>query len=361
MSEHRTMKTTATTNTHILFFVASWLRGPGSVLAVVLRALPIGTLLLSVACQATDTSKGTASGQPAPSNLTIAVIPKGTSHVFWQSIHAGANQAAQELGVTVIWRWPLREDDRDAQVSEVEGFISRGVSGIVLAPLDESALVAPVAEAKRHNIPVVIFDSGLDTEDFVSQVATDNYRAGQAGAERIAQILGGQGKVGMVAVQPGAASTMLREQGFEEAIRKSYPGIQIVDKRYGMADFAKSLGVTENMLTAHPDLDALFASNESSTVGAAQALKGRKGKVQLVGFDSSPTLIEDLQAGLIDSLVVQDPFRMGYESVQAAVKKLQGGTPEKINNLPPLVVTKENLNEPAVQKQLKPDLEKYLK
>jgi len=167
--------------------------------------------------------------------------------------------------------------------------------------------------------------------------------------------------VAMVAVQPGAASTMLREQGFEETLQKSYPGIKIVDKRFGMADFAKSLGVAENILTAHPDLDALFASNESSTVGAAQALKGRKGRVRLVGFDSSPTLLEDLQSGLIDSLVVQDPFKMGYESVQAAVKKLQGGAPVKINNMPPLLVTRDNLKDPAVEKQLKPDLDKYLK
>jgi ribose transport system substrate-binding protein len=108
-------------------------------------------------------------------------------------------------------------------------------------------------------------------------------------------------------------------------------------------------------------MDALFASNESSTVGAAQALKGRKGHVLLVGFDSSPTLLEDLQSGLIDSLVVQDPFRMGYNSVQAAVKKLRGGAPEKMQNMPPLLVTKDNLNDPAVQKQLKPDLDKYLK
>ncbi len=235
------------------------------------------------------------------------------------------------------------------------------MDAIALAPIDKTAMVGVVERAAREKIPVVIFDSGVDTENFAAQVSTDNYRGGQAGAERLAKILGGKGKVAMVAVQPGAASTMLREQGFEETIHKNYPGIEIVDKRYGMADFAKSLGVTENMLTAHPGLDGLFASNESSTVGAAQALKGRKGHVLLVGFDSSPTLLEDLQAGLIDSLVTQDPFKMGYESVQSAVKKLQGGTPEKIQNLPPLVVTKDNLNDPDVQKRLKPDLDKYLK
>src|SRR5438309_856678 len=122
---------------------------------------------------------------------------------------------------------------------------------------------------------------------------------GRQNKQRIAVIPKGRTHMFWQSVQPGSASTMLREQGFEDAIHKNSPGIEIVDKRYGMSDFAKSLGVTENMLTAHPDLDALFASNESSAVGAAQALKGRKGtRVKLVGFDSSPTLLEDLGAGV---------------------------------------------------------------
>jgi ribose transport system substrate-binding protein len=291
----------------------------------------------------------------------IGVVPKGRTHMFWQSVHAGGEAAAREANIEIVWNGPATESDFTGQLQIVEAMINQRVDAIVLAPIDKTAMVAVVERAGRQNIPVVIFDSGVDTQNFVSQVATDNYGAGQAGAERIGKILGGHGKVAMVAVQPGSASTMLREQGFEDAIGKNHPGIQIVDKRYGMSDFAKSLAVTENMLTAHPDLDALFASNESSAVGAAQALKGRKGtRVRLVGFDSSPTLLDDLAAGVIDSLVVQDPFRMGYESVQAAVKKLQGGTPEKIKNLPALVVTKDNLNDPAVQKQLKPDLDKYL-
>jgi ribose transport system substrate-binding protein len=192
-------------------------------------------------------------------------------------------------------------------------------------------------------------------------VATDNFRAGQMAAERMGQILNGKGKVAIVAVQPGAASTMAREQGFEEGIRKNFPGIEIVDKRYGWADFAKSLTVAENMLTAHSNLDGMFASNESSAVGAAQALKGRKSGVRLVGFDWSPTLLDDLRAGQIDSLVVQDPFKMGYEAVQSAVAYLNGQPPEKIHNLPPRVVTRENLDDPEIQKQLNPDLDKYLK
>lgn len=302
-----------------------------------------------------------ASGCGRQEKKRIAVIPMGRAHIYWQSIHAGAEKAARELNVEIVWNGPATETDYSGQLQIADAMINQRVDAIAIAPIDRTAMVSVVERAAREKIPVVIFDSGVNTRNFVAQVATDNYRGGVVGAERIGKILNGKGKVAMVAVQPGSTSTMQREQGFEDTLRKSYPEIQIVDKRYGMADFAQSLTVSENMLTAHPDLDALFASNESSTVGAAQALKGRKGHVRLVGFDSSPTLLEDLQSGLIDSLVVQDPFRMGYASVQAAVKKLAGGAPEKIQNLPPLLVTKDNLNDPAVQAQLKPDLEKYLK
>ena len=290
----------------------------------------------------------------------IAVIPKGRAHLFWQSVHAGAVAAARETGVDIIWNGPASETDYNGQLQIVEAMINRRVDAIALAPIDKKVMVGVVERSARENIPMIIFDSGIDTEQFVSQVATDNYRAGQMAAERMAQILGGKGKVIIVAVQPGAASTMAREQGFEDSVQKNFPGIQIVDKRYGMADFAKSLTVTENMLTAHPEVNGLFASNESSAVGAAQALKGRGAKIKMVGFDWSPTLLDDLRNGVLDSLVVQHPFKMGYESVMAAVKKLNGQPVEKINNLAPLLVTRDNLNDPAVQAQLNPDLKKYL-
>jgi ribose transport system substrate-binding protein len=238
--------------------------------------------------------------------------------------------------------------------------INHRVDAIILAPIDKKAMVGIVERAAREKIPIVIFDSGIDTDSFVSQVATDNYAAGRLAADRMGQILSGKGKVVVVAVQPGAASTMAREQGFEDAIKEKFPGIQIVDKRYGMADYAKSLAVTENMLTAFPDLQGMFASNESSAVGAAQAVKGRQAKLKLVGFDSSPTLLEDLKAGVFDSLVVQHPFLMGAESVRAAVAHRKGQPVTKINNLPPRLVRKEDLDNPEVQAQLNPDIKKYL-
>jgi ribose transport system substrate-binding protein len=292
--------------------------------------------------------------------IIIAVIPKGRAHMFWQSVHAGAVAASREHNVEIVWNGPATETDYNGQIQIVEAMMNRRVDAIALAPIDKKAMVGVVERAARQGVPVVIFDSGIDTEQFVSQVATDNYAAGELAAARIGELLGGKGKVVIVAVQPGAASTMAREQGFEDAIAKRFPGIRIADKRYGMADYAKSLAVTENMLTAHPDLDGMFASNESSAVGAAQAVKARKSKVKLVGFDWSPTLLDDLKAGVIDSLVVQNPFQMGFEAVVAAVRNLRGEPVAKINNQPPRLIRREDLDKPDVQAQLNPDLKKYL-
>src|SRR5688500_16969421 len=154
---------------------------------------------------------GACSSSPGDSSkTTIAVIPKGTSHVFWQSIHAGAAKAAQELDINIIWRGPLREDDRASQIAEVEGFITRGVSGIVLAPLDEAALVGPVNDAARAKIPVVIIDSGLKGGEFVSFVATDNREGGRMAAAELASLRPQGGKIVVLRYAEGSASAGAR-------------------------------------------------------------------------------------------------------------------------------------------------------
>jgi ribose transport system substrate-binding protein len=290
----------------------------------------------------------------------IGVIPQGRSHLFWQSIHAGAVAAARETGVEILWNAPTSETDYSGQLQVMEAMINRRVDAIAVSPIDKKIMVGVVERAAREGIPVIIYDTGIDTEQFVCRVGTDNYAGGQLAAERLGQILNGQGKLLVVKCMPGAASTLAREQGLQDTLAQKYPGIRIVDWRFGMSDFAKSLAVAENMLTAHPDADGMFASNETGSVGAAQALKGRQSKVKLVGFDWSPTLLEDLKSGRIDALVVQHPFRMGYEAVMAALQKLRGETPPRFNNLPARLITRENLSDPDVQRQLNPDLRKYL-
>ena len=290
----------------------------------------------------------------------IAFIPKGRAHVFWQSVHAGAIAAMRENpGYEIIWNGPASETDFEGQIQIVDAAINQQMDAICLAPIDKKVLVAVVERAAAQKIPVIIFDSPVDSDKFTAQVATDNYAGGALGAARVGQILAGKGKIAEVAVQPGSASTMARESGFEETLAKDFPGIRLVDKQYGMADFGQSLKVSENMLTASPDLNGMFASNESSTVGAVRALKDRPG-VKLVGFDSSPQLVEALKNGVVDSLIVQDPFQMGYKSMVAAVAKLKGERPERIQNITPTLVTRDNMDSPEIQKKINPDLDKYL-
>ena len=300
------------------------------------------------------------SGCGRQSQKVIGMIPQGRSHLFWQSIHAGGVAAARESGVEVAWNAPTSETDYSGQLQVMEAMINRRVDAIAVSPIDKKIMVGVVERAAREGIPVIIYDTAIDTEQYVCRVGTDNYAGGQLAAERMGQILKGKGKVLVVKCIPGSGSTLLREQGFEDTLAKKYPGVRIVDWRFGMSDFAKSLAVAENMLTAHPDADGMFASNETGSVGAAQALRGRQSKVKLVGFDWGPTLLEDLKNGAIDSLVVQHPFKMGYEAVMAAVKKLRGETVPRLHNLPPRLITRANLFDADVQQQLNPDLKRYL-
>ncbi len=300
------------------------------------------------------------------SNVSIAVIPKGTSHIFWQSIRAGAERAGKEEGVEIIWRGPIREDDRDSQVSEVEGFVSRGVSGIVLAPLDETALVGPVQDAKQRNIPVVIFDSGLKSDDYVSFVATDNVKGGELGGDRLAEALGGKGKVILLRYAEGHDSTAKREQGFLDATKK-HAGIEVVSSnQYVGADVEGAYKRAEAILSGYkkPDgslsIDGIFAPNESSTFATLRVLQdnGWAGKVKFVGFDSSENMVKGLKEGALDGLVVQDPVKMGYLSVKTIVAHIKGQSVEKRIDTGVHIVTPQNMTQPEMDKLLHPDLAK---
>lgn len=294
--------------------------------------------------------------------LEIAVVPKSQAHIFWQSVHAGAQAAGREFGVRVLWNAPASEIEFSRQMNIVEDFINRGVDGIVLAPSHGEALVPVVERAGARGIPVVIFDSGIETDAYVSYVATDNYQGGVVGARRLAERLGSRGKVALIGVIPGAVSVNEREDGFRETLQKEFPELELVAFQYGMGEQARSMAVAEDIINANPDLDGIFAANESSTVGAVQAVKtlGKAGRIVVVGFDSSPTLIEDLKDGVLDSLVHQDPFRIGYEGVRAMVLELQGETPPRRVDTGVYLITRESLEDPEIQRLLDPPISEYL-
>ena len=310
-----------------------------------LKPLLLATLLIFSACNQNK-------------KRVIAVIPKATSHVFWVAVEKGAKAAGKEFNVEIEWNGPAAETDFSRQIQIVDSMINRRVDAIALAATERKALVASVERAMKQGIPVTIFDSGLDTENYTSYVATNNFEAGQLGARALAKLIGGKGDVAMVMHVPGSVSTGDRERGFEDVMKREFPDIKIVGKQFGLSDRAKSRTVAENFLTAHPQLAGLFGSTEPSSTGAALAVKARglSGKVKVVAFDASDNLVDDLKGGTIQAMVVQDPFKMGYETVKTLVEKLDGKTPAKRLDLPAKVIFAEDAGKPENQRLLSPEL-----
>jgi ribose transport system substrate-binding protein len=304
-----------------------------------------------------------ATGGGAEAKLKIAVIPKGTQHVFWKSVQAGAEKAGEELGVEVIWKGPETEDDRDSQIKTVENFVTTKVDGICLAPLDDTALRTPVKAAQDAGIPVLIFDSALQDSDYVSFVATDNRAAGKMGGERLAKLLGGKGKVILLRYLEGSASTNEREEGFLDAMKEN-PGIEVISaNQYAGATIETAMTASEKLINGNKDffsggVNGIFCPNESSAAGMLRALEtsGFAGKVKFVGFDSSDTLVAGLEKGWIDALVVQNPIKMGDLAVRSMVAHLKKETVKKRIDTGAMVVDKENLSQPDVEALVKPKL-----
>jgi ribose transport system substrate-binding protein len=332
------------------------------------RVVAVGLLVALTgiaACGGSKPAGGGASG--SGKRVSIAVIPKGTTHDFWRTIHAGAVKAERELqaqGVDahIIWKGPLREDDREQQIQVVEGFQSQGVSAIVLAPLDARALVRPVEEAIRAGIPVIVFDSALESKAMTSYVATDNVKGGRLAGDHMAKLLKGKGKVLLLRYQEGSASTEAREQGFLEAL-KAYPGITLIssDQHAGPTrDTAKR--VAENLLNRYPDLQGVFCVNESSAAGMLLALQdlGRAGKVAFLGFDAHPVFIEAMRKGEMSGFVLQDPFGMGYLAVKTAAQHLQGQKVPAVIDTGVHIITPENVDSPEMKPILDPPVAQFL-
>ncbi|MBK6520288.1 MAG: substrate-binding domain-containing protein [Polyangiaceae bacterium] len=301
------------------------------------------------------------------SNKTrIAVIPKGTTHEFWKSVHAGAIKASRELDVEILWKGPLKEDDLKEQIGIVESFVSQGVSGIVLAPLNDKALVQPVKGAKNAKIPTVIFDSSLQGEEHVSYVATDNVAAGRLGGERLAKTLGAKGSVILLRYLEGSASTAQREQGFLEAMKANADLKVVSDNQYGGATTESASTAAETLLVAQGadkgQVAGVFCPNESTTFGMLLALEklGLAGKVKLVGFDASDKLVAGLKDGKIDGLVLQNPLNMGYLAVKTMVQHLKKESIDKLIDTGARVADKENMDSAELKELLKPDLTPYL-
>jgi len=302
-------------------------------------------------------------------SYTIAVVPQGSTHEFWKSIHAGAVKATQDLKqegveINLIWKGPLREDDREQQIQVVEGFASQGVNGIVLAPFDKDALVRPVQEAKQLGIPTVVVDSPLNSNDPIAVVATNNFHGGEMAAEHLAKLLNGKGKVMLLRYQEGVASTDARERGFIEKM-KLFPSIQVISSdQYAGATRDTAKTAAENMLNRYgDDIQGIFTPNESSTLGTLLALEDlhRSGQIRFVGFDTSDALLDAMRAKKLDGIIVQNPFKMGEIGVKTIISAIQKKSFENRVDTGETLITSENLEAPESQALVHPPIDKYLK
>ena len=299
------------------------------------------------------------SDAPRRGRPVIAVIPMGTTHEFWKTIHAGALTAARECGVDIIWKGPLKEDDRNEQVQIVETLAASGIQALVLSPIDDRALIPPVREAKRSGVPTVIFNSALQGDLQTAYVSTDNYRGGVLAAEHIGRLMGGRGNLILVRVKEGVEGSTKREEGFLAVIRSRFPEIRILsDNQHAGASVETAYQTCENLLSRFPETDAIFTPNESTTFGCLRAVEdlGLAGKIIHVGFDTSAKLLEALDSGAIAGLIVQDPFAMGYRSVKIAAAVIEGKPHDTIVDTGVYLATPANRNDPAIRRLLVPDL-----
>ena len=316
------------------------------------------TLVAAVGCG--DRSGPGRAERAGRDKLLIAVVPKATSHEFWKSVHAGANQGAKEADVAIIWKGPITESDREAQINLVQDFISQGVDGICLAPLDSQALESVVREAKQAGVPVLLFDSGLDDmANALSFVATDNYHGGQIAGRHLGKLLGGKGRVIVLRYAVGSQSSEQREEGCLDALKKEFPDIEILSSNEYAGDTAdKALVKAQQLLLTYGDrVDGVFTPSQHVSTGMLRALEEHQlaGKVKFIGFDPGPELVVALRSGKMHGLVLQDPVRMASLAVTSMASHLRGQQVEHRIATGETLATPENMDQPEIKKLLEPE------
>jgi ribose transport system substrate-binding protein len=295
-------------------------------------------------------STSSSAGKSGP--LKIAVVPKAIGFSYWESVHQGAECAASKLSnVTVQWNGVTAETDVTGQVNLLTNYITQGVNGLVYAATDAKALAQVTSQAMNTGVKVVNIDSGTTPQPAnVPLFATDNVASAGKVADLLSQALNGKGKVAFLPFLAGSATNDERAQGFLNGL-KNHPGLDLVATQYTQSDTNKALQETEDILSAHPDLNGIFAANEPGVIGAAEAVKraGKAGKVVIIGWDAAPDELTAVKQGEISALVVQNPFKMGYDGVNAVVKEVRDGAQVQNEDTGVSFVTPQNLNDPKTQ------------
>lgn len=311
---------------------------------ILFSILLISSLVLSCTGKAgTDKASTSTSGD----TKKIVLITMDSIDEHWLSVKKGAEDKAAELGnIELIFRAPAGKTDPNEQTRMAEDAINQQADAILLAPSDAAALAPVAARIKAANIPLVLIDSGITTEDYDAFLSTDNEAAGALAADTFAKLVNSKGKIGIVHAQPAAATAIARGKGFETRIKEIAPEIEIVSVQYSDGDKAKALNIATDIMTANPDLVGFFASNEGSTVGVARAIEdmGKKDTVMLVGFDKSQDTIRALENGTLKATVVQNPYKMGFDGLQFAVDIIDGKEVTRLLDTGVNVVTLENID-----------------
>lgn len=278
----------------------------------------------------------------------VALISKGFQHQFWQAVKTGATQAGKDLGAEVTFEGPDGEGAVDRQLDMVSTALSKRPAALGIAAIDSQATIPLLQQAKAAKIPVVAFDSGVASDIPVTNCSTDNLASAALAADKMAELIGGEGKVGLVSFDQTSQTGIERRDGFVNQIKAKYPKIRIVGIEYGGGDHLKSAEITKTMLLAHPDLKGIFGTNEGSAIGVAIGKKEAGSKVVVVGYDSGKAQIDAIRDGTIAGAITQNPVGIGYKTVEAALKAIKGQPVEKHIDTGFYWYSKENIDDPKI-------------
>ena len=325
----------------------------GSPLKTMAVAAVVASMALSACSTGTPASGNSSSAAGSGGQKTIAIISKGFQHQFWQAVKKGAEQEAKAQGVSVTFDGPASEKEVDAQITMLTNTIAKKPSAIAFAALDSKAAAAPLAQIKSQQIPLVAFDSGIDSDLPVTTAATDNKAAAGEAAKRMCQLLGGKGKVGVVVHDQVSKTGQDRRDGFLEGMKANCPGVTVLDPQYGDGDQAKSADIAKSIIAAHPDLTGFFGANEGSAIGVVKGVQeSKKTGLTIVGFDSGKAQVDAIKSGLMAGAVTQDPVGMGAATVKAAVQAINKQSLPKTIDTGYYWYDKSNLDEPKIKSAL---------
>jgi ribose transport system substrate-binding protein len=284
-------------------------------------------------------------------SIYIPVISKGFQHQFWQAVKLGAEKAGRDYKVVVTFEGPETEAMVDKQLDMLQTDLAKNPAAIVFAALDSKAAIPLLQQAKDRKIPIIAFDSGVDSNIPLTTCATDNIAAAALAADKMAALIGGRGKVGVIVHDQTSRTGIDRRDGFLNQMKAKYPNIQIIGPQYGGGDQLKSADLAKAMIQANPDIKGFFGANEGSAIGVVKAVQelGIAGKIVVIGYDSGKAQIDAIRSGLMAGAITQDPIGIGYKAVEAAVKALQGMTLPKTIDTGFHWYDKTNIDAPDIQ------------